>query len=68
MSVCTSPAYQKANYQARIWRLAHETCPALPDPCDHDGHGWTKKENNNILELLWSGGDIPSPLIDILEN
>ena len=43
------PAF-RANYQAAIWKRAHEPLPVIPNPTE--GHGWVLSDG--ILEPLWT--------------
>lgn len=53
----------RSNYQALIWRHAHQATPSLPSP---DGHGWDLTDGTTI-EIVWTEGDLmPQELADIV--
>ena len=50
----------RANYQARIWRLCLESCPNIPSPA---AHGWCIEQVNGKYEMAidWLGDAPPAP-------
>ena len=50
----------RANYQARVWKLCLEGCPDIPPPIEH---GWCIEEVNgkNELAIDWLGDAPPAP-------
>ena len=64
---CSSSLKQhvkRSNYQVKIWKLAHENFPEIPDPSQH---GW--KIGEVSLEPVWSEEQIlPIELVDLLED
>ena len=52
--------------QVAIWKLSHIKDPDVPKPSEENV--WTKN-HNEVLEPLWTMGDIlPTNLADILEH
>ena len=43
---------KRANYQALVWKHAHERTPKLPGPAE--GHGWCMGQDG--LEYDWCDG------------
>jgi hypothetical protein len=56
---------KRANYQARLWRLAYQNIPDIPGPI---GRGWIKTPDNNIVCQWFIGACMPQDLIDLLED
>lgn len=46
----------RSNYQALIWRHAHQATPSFPSPV---GHGWDLTDGTTI-EMVWIEGDLMS--------
>ena len=55
---------KRANYQARLWRLAHENIPDIPGPV---GRGWAKTPDNKMVCQWFQGDCMPQDLIDLLD-
>ena len=55
---------KRANYQARLWRLAHENIPDIPGPV---GRGWAKTPDNKMVCQWFQGDCMPQELIDLLD-
>ena len=64
---CSSSLKQhlkRSNYQVKIWKLAIENFPEIPDPSQH---GW--KMGGVSMEPIWSEEKIlPVQLVDLLEE
>ena len=55
---------KRVNFQVRIWKLANENFPEIPDPTLH---GWTYVGDS--LEPTWSSKPIlPTELVDLMEE
>ena len=53
----------RANYQALIWKKAHQATPRIPGP---HGHGWNTFVKGG-LEIGWTNGNLlPQELADII--
>ena len=56
---------ERANYQARLWRLAHTNTPDVPGPV---GHGWCKNTDSTLSCQWFRGNCMPQYLIDLLDD
>ena len=65
---CTSALKKhcyRANYQAFIWKHAHENLLQVPEP---NGNGWCVDDSGN-LQIDWLEGDVlPQSIVDIINH